>query len=307
MAQISKHVLMETVNCNLCGSDSARKFMKVDGFNIVKCRRCGLVFVNPRLKFNQLAEIYMDGTYYKNPSFNSNQNGASLYGYEDYLKDEEEILKTFARRLDTIEKYSNRGKLLDVGCGLGFFLKLASERGWKVNGVEISKLAADFVKKRHKLPVFNGTLAQANFKKGYFDAITLFDVIEHIPDPKSMLLQANELLKPNGLLAVTTPNIGSLSARILGTRWEEVKRVREHIYFFSEKTLKSMLRSAGYKVIKTESAGRFFPVKGAVNRLKTYSHAASKVAEKVADCFNLNDRSIYVDPHYKVTIYSRKM
>ena len=303
MGKKKKIATLEYVSCNLCNSDSTSIFMKVDGFNIVKCKNCNLVYVNPRLKFSQLEEIY-NKTYFRNLPFKNPKY--KLYGYETYLLEKKEIVDTFKKRLNVIEKYKKPGKLLDIGCAFGFFLELASKRMWTVRGIELSKAAADYTKK-NKQQVFNGTLENANYKKESFDVITMFDVIEHVPDPKKTIMKIRDLLKPKGIIAVTTPNIDSLPARILGRRWEEVKRVREHIYFFSDKTFKKLLESTGFKVLKTESAGRYFSVESAIKRLDVYSPVISKISKKIAGVCGIKDMKIYIDPHYKVTLYARKI
>ena len=305
MGQKEKNKFKEYVSCNLCNSDSAKSVMKINGFNIVKCRKCGLIYVNPRLKFERLEQIYNNWAYFQNISFKDPKY--TFYGYENYLEDKDDIIKTFARRLKVIEKYKKKGKLLDVGCGPGFFLELASGQGWQAQGVEISKKASDYARTNQKAPVFNGTIEGFKCKDGSFDVITIFDVIEHLPDPKKALLRINKLLKSNGLIVVTTPNIGSLCAKILGARWEEVQRVREHIYYFSGKTLKDMLELTGFEVLKTESAGRVFSVKSAIGRLNMYNQFLSRNLGKAADFLNLNNSKIYIDPRYKITVYARKI
>ena len=292
----------ELVRCNLCGADSARKSMKIDGFWVVRCSRCGLAYVNPRLREGALHRIY-NKEYYSNTAFKGSK--ATFYGYGEYIKDEKDIKATFRRRLDSIGKFSKAGNLLDIGCAVGFFLETAQERGWKAQGLELSRFAYRYAKRR-KLQVINKTLEQARFREGTFDAVSIFDVIEHLPNPKGTLKEINRVLRKGGIIAVTTPNIGSLVARILGKRWEEVRRVREHIYFFSEETLRKMLESAGFEVVKVESAGRYFSVHSAIERGKLYSKPLFSFLGIFADAFSARNKKIYVDPHYKMTIYARK-
>ena len=153
----------------------------------------------------------------------------------------------------------------------------------------------------------NKTLEEAKFKSNSFDVVTLFDVIEHLPNPNATIKEIRRILKPNGLIAVTTPNIGSIPARLLGRNWEEIKRVREHIYFFSEVTLKRMLESNNFRVLKIESAGRFFSVKSAIDRGKLVNKTIFTLLGKLSNALNLNDKRIYVDPHYKITMYAKKI
>ncbi|MBI2541621.1 class I SAM-dependent methyltransferase [Candidatus Woesearchaeota archaeon] len=304
MEAAEKGDIWEFVSCNLCNSDSSKKIMEVNGFNIVKCKKCGLIYVNPRLKENKLHQIYNEG-YFNNQAFNGSE--LPFYGYEGYIEEKEDIRATFSRRLKRINKLCRKGRLLDIGCAFGFFLELARDDGWDAKGIEISEHAYKYAKNVLKLPVFNKTLEKAEFKQNSFDAVTIFDVIEHLPDPKSMLKEIRKILKPNGLLAITTPNIGSIAARLLGKNWEEVKRVREHIYFFSEDTLKKMLESLNFELLKTESAGRFFSVSMLVKRGKLYNKNIFTAIGKVSNALGLNNKRIYVNPYYKMTMYARKM
>ena len=304
MESNSKSEVTEFVNCNLCSSNSTRKFMVVKGFNIVKCKKCGLIYVNPRLKERKLHEIYYK-EYFSNQAFNGAKS--PFYGYSRYLEEKECIKDTFNKRLKIINKLSRKGRLLDIGCALGFFLELARDNGWDVQGLEISRYAYNYAKNMLKLPVMNKTLEKSRFKSNSFDVVTMFDVIEHLSDPKFTLKEIRRILKPNGLLVITTPNIGSITARILWKNWEEVRRVREHIYFFSEYTLKKILKSLNFEVLRIESAGRFFSVKMAVERGKLYNKTMFTLIGKISDSLGLNDKRIYVDPHYKMTMYARKI
>ncbi|MBW2976429.1 class I SAM-dependent methyltransferase [Candidatus Woesearchaeota archaeon] len=301
---MDKSEVIEFTDCNLCNSVSTRKLMNVNGFTVVKCKKCGLVYVNPRLKEKKLHEIY-NKEYFENPALNGSRS--SFCGYGEYLKEKGNIQSTFNRRLKKINKFSKRGKLLDVGCAFGFFLELAKKDGWDVKGLEISKYAYAYAKEKLKLPAVNKTLEKARFKANSFGVVTLFDVIEHLPDPKSTLKEVRRILKPQGLVVITTPDIGSITAKILWKNWEEVKRVREHIYYFSKDTLKKLLESLGFKVLGTESAGRFFSVESAVKRGKLYNKAIFSVIEKLSKILRLNKKNIYIDPHYKITIYARKV
>ncbi len=295
---------IDYVPCNLCGSNSEESHMEVNGFKIVKCKNCNLIYVNPRLKEKELHKIY-NKKYYKNSSFETYE--PSIYGYTEYLKEKKFIVATFQKRLEQIQKFSKVGRLLDIGCAFGFFLEPARKNGWDVQGLEISEIAYNHSKNKLKLPVLNKTLEEAKFKSNSFDVVTMFDVIEHLSDPKKALKEVRRILKPNGLIVITTPDIGSVAAKILGKNWEEVKRVREHIYFFSKDTLKSMLESLSFKVLRIESAGRYFSVEYAIKRGKLYNKEIFNLIEKFSNWLNLNKAWIYVNPYYKITLYARKI
>lgn len=297
--------LKEFVNCNLCSKNSTKLLFRISGHNIVKCTNCGLIYINPRLKEKSLHEIYKK-EYYRNAEF-KNSSTQSLFGYDLYIEEKEDIVNTFKRRLRVIEKYKKHGKLLDIGCATGFFLELAESRGWGAYGTDVSKFASEYAKRKLGLKnIFYGDLSKAKFKDEMFDAVTIFDVIEHLPDPKGTLKEINRILKNDGLIVVTTPNSGSLAAKILGKKWEEFRRAREHIYFFSADTLSNMLEKNGFEVLKIESAGRYFSFKSAARRGKLYFKKIFAVLGFIVGVLGIENKKIYINPHYKITVYARK-
>lgn len=196
--------------------------------------------------------------------------------------------------------------MLDVGCAMGFLLDLARDQGWTVEGVELSEYACLHAVEELHLPVLHGTLHDAEFDGGKFDAVTLFDVIEHFPNPRKEIREVARVLRPGGIFAVTTPDVGSLVARLLGRNWAEIRRVREHTYFFSRKTLRKMLEAEGFEVLRIERAGRYFPVWAFVERGKRLSKMVFGFVEKISVFLGLQEKMIYVDRRYKMTIYARR-
>lgn len=297
--------MKEFVKCNLCGKDCPKPVFKIGGHKIVRCRNCSLMYVNPRLKEKFLHKIYTKN-YFENPEF-KNHNTQNLFGYDLYIEEKEDIISTFKKRLDVIEKYKKSGKILDVGCATGFFLKLAKSRGWDVYGTDMSKFASEYAKKKGGLRnIFYGDLKKVKFKDNMFDVITMFDVIEHLPDPKNTLKHIYKLLRKNGLIVITTPDSGSIVAKLLGRRWEEFRRAREHTYFFSKKTLFKMLKKTDFKILKVQSAGRYFSLKSAVKRGKIYFKKTFTILQKIVDFLCISNKKIFVNPHYKITVYARK-
>ena len=142
--------------------------------------------------------------------------------------------------------------LVDVGSGAGFFLKLASETGYAVKGVEISQYAADYSRNNLGIPVFLGELEAAALTPESFDIVTLWHVLEHVRNPKEFLAQVNSLLKDQGLLALEVPNIGSSAARIAGVNWE-LMSPKEHFYYFNPTTLRRYLEASGFTIITTQT------------------------------------------------------
>ena len=296
--------MFENVPCGLCGADDAAPVTQIDGFHIVRCRHCDLIYVTPRYQANFLQEIYTR-EYYDHDGI---KNGLEFFGYDNYLADEDNIRITFSRRLATIEGYVEKGRLLDVGCATGFFLDLAQAQGWEVTGTEVSPFSAGYAREHFALDVRLGGLRDLALVSGSYDAVTMWDVIEHVTNPKAELSEAGRLLRPQGLLSIITPDAGSLVARLLGNRWEEFRRVREHIYFFSRRTMTRMLEQAGFDVLRVESAEKIFYLGPAMERLKyyTWNGALSSVATRLVYRLGLDRVRINVNPFTKMALYARK-
>jgi len=292
---------MKYRKCNLCGSEEVKNRFKINDFSIVRCRKCGLEYVNPILEEKDIQEIYQKGYFngFKKDNF---------FGYQDYAQDEIEINRTFQRKMRIIDKLMpDKGKILDIGCAMGFFINVAKEDGWEVTGIDLSEEAIKYAKKRFNYDVRCTSLDKAGFKGASFDVITMFDLIEHVEYPDLLIKQCYGLLKPNGLLVITTPNSGSVVAKLLSKRWEEYKRAREHIFFFSRKTLTDMLVKNRFKVVKSHTAGRYFQIRSFFSRLKANSKHLSNALVKFGDFIKINNKVIYVDPKYKMTLYAKKL
>jgi len=293
---------MEYVKCNLCGENDTAAMYSIEGFNIVKCRKCGLIYVNPRPGKESLRELYNGGY------FSNNDKGVSedYLGYSDYLANRANIEKTFSKRLARIERYVSPGRILDVGCALGFFLSAASSRGWDVRGIDLSEFAVNFARKEFDGRVENKTLSESALPSAGFDAVTYWDVLEHVPDPKSELREAHRVLKPGGIIGIVVPDAGSYAAKIFGKNWPEFKRIREHIYFFNKKTLPAMLASLGFEVLRIEGAGRIFNVPNLLAECEIYGKFMFGGLSKLAEKTWLSRVNIYVKPGYKFAVYARK-
>ena len=234
---------LEYVNCNLCGSDDTELLFFKWSFNIVQCRKCGLVYVNPRRTLQTLKSHYTE------EFFTSCENR----GYEDYIGIEKQIKIKFKIKLKRVEKFKRDGRLLDVGCAAGFFLDVAKASGWEVCGVELSDFASNYARKKG-LNVFTGDLTDTDFPDEYFDVVTMWDVIANLTDPYSNLKDVHRILKKGGLVVISTGNINSIFAKFQGINWE-ILTPTGHNYYFSPMTLSKMLNATGFKIVKTSTHG----------------------------------------------------
>lgn len=295
---------MEHVKCNLCGKDDTKLLFTLYGLNVVKCKGCSLEYVNPRLSDEELQKIYNEN-YYDNPDFYSEEDGKH-YGYDHYFQDKDNIQLNFVKRISRIGKLMpGKGKFLDVGCAAGFVLDLARKDGWEVYGVDLSAEAIEYGKNELGLNVQQKILSEAGFEDEFFDVVTILDVIEHLPDPRNEIKEMAKVLKKDGLLVVTTPNVGSLVPKIIGKHWLEYKRVREHIYFFSNKTLRKMLEGEGFKVVRTETTGRVFELHKLLEMATLQSRLFKLPYNLVKNNF-IGRIRIPFNPLYKTTMYAVK-
>jgi 2-polyprenyl-3-methyl-5-hydroxy-6-metoxy-1,4-benzoquinol methylase len=244
---------MRSVSCNLCGSNDYFPVVDISGFTIVKCRQCNLLFVNPRPEVEKASDYYTDIYYsYLNKS---SDIGRTFYG--------EGSKKLFQEILCICKKFIPEGRLLDVGCGYGFFLRLMKESGYSVCGVDPSESACRFSNQEMDLKVTQGTLDNVSFPDNYFEIITMNNVLEHLDDPSFALRKAYSLLKPKGILIIVVPNLNFgkplLAMRpVLEMSPSKVRsfidsvtaklalfHIPDHLYLFSPSTLSNMLIKAG--------------------------------------------------------------
>lgn len=225
---------MNNISCKVCDTKEYRLLYKKEDYNIMICLQCGFCWVYPQPSDEKLEKRY-----------NEDYNEIWLI-----TKDNSSVQimkkKTFEKRLKKIQEFKNSGRILDIGCATGMFLELASEKGWESYGLDVGEYAIELAKKKFGNNIYKGTLEQAKYDNDYFDVITMFDVIEHMRNPSDSLRETNRILKKDGLLVITTPNITSFACKFYGKNWPYFDL--EHLYYFSPDTLKRMLNSSGFEV-----------------------------------------------------------
>lgn len=281
--------------CMLCGSEAAQYLYAQQG--IIRCLVCGLARSLHLPNLERMKQIYSESY------FRSSDSGS--IGYDDYIADHRKISRTFHRRLEEIERWTGgKGSLLDVGCATGFCLEAARERGWRARGVEISEFACGFAR-RLLLDIHCGTLADANVEPEAFDVVTMWDYIEHCADPARELELANRALKPNGLIALTSPDISSLPARLWGPRWMGIKD-EEHLYYFSYATMRRLMKRTGFEVVRLEHVGKYIDISFFIKRTGLYSKSVERILSKAAKALGLNERVLYINPFDIMLVYGKK-
>ncbi|MFQ5738303.1 MAG: class I SAM-dependent methyltransferase [Acidobacteriota bacterium] len=234
---------LEYVPCELCGADDTKLVFVVEGDRLVRCRRCGLIYVNPRpsasLRDQVYARDYFQKEVFKPPTHPAPSESDTSWNRQ---------------RFRLVAAGRPPGRLLDVGCGTGHFLATAKQHGWQVAGVEYSSYAAEVAREAARVDVHVGTLEDSRFPPGSFDALSLLHVLEHVPHPRRTVRRIHELLSEKGRLLIEVPDFGSPHARELRGRWSNIKP-QEHLYYFTLETLRVLLQLEGFRIVTIRRTG----------------------------------------------------
>lgn len=267
-------------SCVLCGASFAPadhvRWTK-DGYDIVRCPMCSLLFRAALPTPEELDAIYGDAY------FRSGSEGGGE-GYLDYVADEELHRTAARRRLDLLERQGAPGTLLDVGAAAGFFVDEARRRGWEASGVDVAASMVEWGRRELGAPLVRGTIADAPVEPGALDALTMWDYIEHALAPADDLRKAHELLRPGGMLALSTGDADTPVARLSGSRWH-LLTPRHHNFFFTASTLSELLRRAGFEVVSLDHRGGRYPLRYLVHKLRTLarSRTLDTLTRRLAD------------------------
>ena len=230
----------ELVPCAICRGTATRRLYTKFGYDIVRCRGCGLVFASPRAPAEKILSRY-------GPEYFWNEYLPAL-GVVDGRYDLSTFDARYARLLQLLGPASGR-KLLEVGCGAGFLLKAAERAGWRVTGIELSAEGSRFARERLELDVRRERAESIALTPATFDAAVMFDTIEHLFDPRAVLSSLAVTLVSGGTLLIGTPNFNALSRQVLGPDWAVLSPL-EHLYYFEERTLRALLEACGFDGVR---------------------------------------------------------
>lgn len=216
------------MRCGMCGSTRSFPVLKSDKFRLVECLMCGLVYTD---YCRETPSLYADKEYF----VDKNQ----------YINRWNEFRLIFEDLITIISSFKPRGSLLDVGAGVGILASVAVERGFYVQGVEISGWAASYAREEKGLDILEGTLESIRLGAKSFDIIVVNHVLEHISDLHTFLAEVRRVLKDDGLLVVGVPNFDSIMATLRGSQWPSL-RPEEHLWHFTPRTLRRLLCEAGF-------------------------------------------------------------
>lgn len=235
-------------HCPLCGSKNAKLWrkgniesVKVEEFKItdyqygkhwdlLKCIDCNFIFSDPFPPV-EVSNIYKEIV------------------DSEYVEEEKGRSGNFKNILKTLNKISkDKGAFLDVGSATGIMMNLARKEGWKVYGVELSSWAVEEAKRRFGLEIIKGDFLEVEIPQNFFKVVSLLDIIEHVSDPGKMMEKVWKILKKDGICVLVTPDVMSLTAKIMGEKWWHFRPA--HIGFFSKESLLYLLSSKGFEIVK---------------------------------------------------------
>lgn len=223
-------------SCLVCGSTSTKLKFQSKQFKIIQCQHCQFGWLMPYSSLAKLKDIYQ----------------------KDYFDDKKspEFKSDARKKLGFVKKFlPSDSKILDFGCAMGDFIEAGKQNGFQMSGYDVSGYAASQVENRYGVKTKSEKLAKNLFPQGYFDAIVSFDVIEHTTIFKQTLSFFYAWLKPRGLLFMTTPNIESWDAKLLGNKWYGYTKIPQHINYFSPRSMKMLLKESNFKLNSLQTWG----------------------------------------------------
>jgi 2-polyprenyl-3-methyl-5-hydroxy-6-metoxy-1,4-benzoquinol methylase len=214
-------------HCDLCGGETHDILFEKEGFRHVRCRNCGLVFVNPRMADH----LRMQQT-----------SGTGSMG-DDFLTSRQR--RRLLKRLDQLEPFRKLNRILEVGAGRGWFLEEAGLKGWETWALEINQDALRHLDARGVSRVIVSPAEELDLGEALVDVVRMWDVIEHLQSPRRAVANVGRILRPGGLLSLSTTNFASLSRWVNGPEWVYLNG-SDHIFLFEPATIERLLSQAGF-------------------------------------------------------------
>jgi SAM-dependent methyltransferase len=230
--------------CEVCGGTRQTLLYDVDGYPVVRCEDCGLVFAGRAQTAEELGALY-DDSYWEDPD---------AEGYGGYAAAEARKRMHFNGLVAELGRLRPPGDLFEIGSAYGFFLDEARRGGWRVRGVEPSASAARHAREDLGLDIASEPFSQLPVEAESVDCIVMWDVIEHLPDPRATVEAAHAWLRPGGVLALSTGDVDSLTARLHGRDWS-LLTPPWHQFFFSRRTMRRLLESSGFEIVRVGGDG----------------------------------------------------
>lgn len=227
-------------------------FLAKNSHQIFRCPTCDLRQTEFREDYDKFTQRFYGKGYF---------NGQTEYGaYANYKHDKVYIKKNLAKFIKRIKSHKASGRLLDVGCAMGYLVELALDEGFDAYGFDPSKYALSAASTKLIGRIKKRALATTNYPVRSFDVITLSDVLEHLQDPLVDLVKLKTFLKEDGIVLIATGDTGSLAAKVLGRRWT-FYNPPQHLFFFNRQNLTTLLARAGFVPFNWFTIGKWLSLR----------------------------------------------
>lgn len=260
----------QLMKCAYCKFAAVTIFQKVNKkYTLYFCSLCSLIFTFPETK--EPLRI-----------------NKSRYDSQEEL---DSRIANFAKEYQSAKnhvlafmKYKKKGKYLDIGCSYGIALKAARDLGFDVTGIEPTKKASDYARKTFHVKIIQKTLEKSKLKNNTYDVVSLYDVLEHVPNLKIFLKEIYRILKPNGLLVIQSPNIESYAYSLLKISWNWLL-VPNHLWHFSKKSITKLLGENGFNVINFTTQDNVYDFSSNLNSKIFLYKRPKNLSEKIYQKF----------------------
>lgn len=248
------------MKCYLCNSP-VRTFLCKNTYTIVRCNSCGLAETVLREDYLQFVKRnYQKGYFTGDPTRSA---------YVSYKDDKVYIVRNMIKILRRIQGLKPRGRVLDVGCAMGFFIELCLEKGYEAVGFDVSQYAiAEAKQLTGSSRVRVGTIDSVSYEPKSFDTITLMDVFEHLADPRGNIQRLSTFIKDDGILVLATGDTSSFLAKVLKRRWT-FYIPPQHLFFFNRKNLTTLLHQAGFTPVSWFRVGKWLSLRYVLHLART--------------------------------------
>jgi SAM-dependent methyltransferase len=267
------------------------------------------MYLDPWPSEEETRAVY-GASYFQNPYFREGEHD-TLFGYTDYAAErlnKQPQYASIAREIRAALPASARSpRLLEVGCGFGYFLDVAFEADFEVMGLEFNQHAVERLRRKYAFPILAGSLEETHLEPDSLDAAVMFDVIEHLRDPFAALDRLRDAVVTGGLVVVATMDCESFVSRLIGSRLEDFRRTREHLFFFSRETMTRILRERGFEVVKIRSFGHTFDLALLLDRLALFNRPLFRGLHWLVTRAGLGHLQVYVNPHTKMIVFARRV
>ena len=292
--------------CDLCGARDAVFVLstaRLDG-PLMRCRRCGLYYVilPEALPAPSVAQNHSQQTAAEMERLAARARELALV--EPAVEENEGPWRALMarERLQDLQRFVPRGRLLEVGCATGEMLAAAAP-AFEAVGVE-ADIANSQIAQTRGLACYTGTLTDARFPAASFDVAALYHVIEHFRSPRAELAELQRVLKPGGYLVLETPNIATFWFRLLGARWRQF--IPDHIFFYTPQTLTRLCQEQGFVVRELRSAGKAMSVRLFLNRLGRLHAPTADLLSKFSRPFALDERTVRLKLGDVMRLYAQR-